>query len=137
MLLLVLCATLVAVSGDTLETSLALPDRDLTSDQGIERIAFGSCSNTRRVQKLWPAISNTKPQAWLWTGDAVYANTTDLDGLKTVLVEGANLPGYKNLLSKGEVIVDGVWDDHDLGFNDGGGQYTVARQQTTQWGYQD
>ena len=40
----------------------------------LERLAFGSCNKQQSPQPIWPVITNTtRPQAWFWTGDAVYA----------------------------------------------------------------
>ena len=39
------------------------------------RVAFGSCSQTSRVQPLWPDISSRTPDLFLWLGDIVYADT--------------------------------------------------------------
>eukprot|EP00986_Skeletonema_menzelii_P015669 scaffold12351_cov141-Skeletonema_menzelii.AAC.2 len=38
------------------------------------RLAFGSCSHPALPQPLWPIISSRKPSAFIWGGDAIYAD---------------------------------------------------------------
>ena len=39
------------------------------------RLALGSCSRHDRPQSLWGAVRGTRPDAFLWLGDAIYADT--------------------------------------------------------------
>ena len=47
------------------------------SNQVIEKIAFESCNHQDRDQSIWNAIREYQANLWIWTGDAVYANTSD------------------------------------------------------------
>eukprot|EP00573_Skeletonema_grethae_P011403 CAMPEP_0201709098 /NCGR_PEP_ID=MMETSP0578-20130828/57768_1 /ASSEMBLY_ACC=CAM_ASM_000663 /TAXON_ID=267565 /ORGANISM="Skeletonema grethea, Strain CCMP 1804" /LENGTH=226 /DNA_ID=CAMNT_0048198043 /DNA_START=89 /DNA_END=765 /DNA_ORIENTATION=- len=38
------------------------------------RLAFGSCSHPALPQPLWPIISSRKNSAFIWGGDAIYAD---------------------------------------------------------------
>lgn len=81
-------------------------------------VAFGSCNKQTLPQDFWEKISKFQPSQFLWTGDAVYTKGRALDKL---------VDAYQNLTSNGlysefsnTVKIDGVWDDHDYGVNDGG-----------------
>lgn len=45
-----------------------------------DRIAFGSCNDQDRQNKLWPIIQARNPAAFVWGGDAIYAGTRDNAG---------------------------------------------------------
>ena len=38
------------------------------------RIAFGSCSHPSLPQPLWKIIKSRRPAAFVWGGDAIYAD---------------------------------------------------------------
>lgn len=52
------------------------------------------------------------------TGDSIYAKDNTLAGLETAFKNLSRNPLYDNF--KKSVKVDGIWDDHDMGINDGG-----------------
>ncbi|MBS1682611.1 MAG: alkaline phosphatase family protein [Bacteroidetes bacterium] len=81
-------------------------------------IAFGSCSNQRKPQELWPDVINQKPALWIWGGDNIYADTGDTTELKAMYAKQKSDVGYQNILKT--CPVTGTWDDHDYGMNDGG-----------------
>jgi hypothetical protein len=90
------------------------------------RIAFGSC-NVQDVQNnLWPVIESRKPVAFIWGGDAIYADqhtptdwstfppTSELqcatpDRLKMLYREQLAVPGYRRLLDQ-NITVFGTFD---------------------------
>ena len=39
------------------------------------RLGFGSCNRVEKEQPLWPSISSAGLDAWIWGGDAIYADT--------------------------------------------------------------
>lgn len=51
-------------------------------------------------------------------GDSVYAKNNSLGGLEAAFRTLMDDPSYNNFRS--EVPIDGIWDDHDMGINDGG-----------------
>jgi len=104
----------------------AAADEDYT-EVALKRMAFTSCVKAWRPGQadLWPQVENFDPQLWLWTGDAVYANGTALSYLAPAFEEQLRVPAYERFLAYAAergVKVDGVWDDHDLGVNDGGAE---------------
>ncbi|KAH8090119.1 hypothetical protein JL720_6424 [Aureococcus anophagefferens] len=90
---------------------------DYTHDWPLYRAAFGSCNKQDKPQPLWPVIGAAAPQLWLWTGDAVYAHGSAAALARAVDRQRRN--ANYSAFAKG-VVVDGAWDDHDLGVNDAG-----------------
>jgi alkaline phosphatase D len=87
------------------------------------KIAFGSCSNQRLPQVMWPAIIENEPDLWIWMGDIIYMDSDSLEITREAYQYLKTYPDYKILADSTEVI--GIWDDHDYGLNDGGKEWTV------------
>ncbi|MFQ5913116.1 MAG: alkaline phosphatase D family protein [Nitrospinota bacterium] len=86
---------------------------------GKFRVAFGSCASVDfdPVQPIWKAVARTRPQAFLWIGDNVYADTQDSEVFRKKYRRQRMV---KNLLPfQASVPQLAVWDDHDYGLNDG------------------
>ena len=75
---------------------------------------------------LWETIIQAEPDLWIWTGDIVYADTTDMTALRNKYNRLKNYPMYQEFLEAMPVI--GVWDDHDYGLNDGGKEYSMKAE---------
>jgi alkaline phosphatase D len=95
-------------------------------------LAFGSCSDQNNPQ-LWQEVINEKPQHFFWLGDAIYAkkeNDTNLQerllSIKTAYKTQKENKVYQ-ILNK-NTIIDGIWDDHDYGMNDGGIENPLRNQ---------
>ena len=90
------------------------------------RIAFGSCNEQDQQNDFWPIIANRKPAAFIWGGDAIYADvegdidwtsfppqTTHTcatpDRLQALYQQQQNNPGYRNLLEQ-NVTIFGTFD---------------------------
>jgi hypothetical protein len=90
------------------------------------RIAFGSCNDQDVQNNLWPVIESRKPAAFIWGGDAIYADmytptdwstfppTSGLqcatpDRLKMLYREQLSVPGYRRLLDQ-NITVFGIMD---------------------------
>jgi len=97
------------------------------------RLAFGSCNSPLdvaaevRPQPLWRPILDEKPAAFLWLGDAVYADgyygptmESPVDNLKRLYDAQKSHPSYVEVMKSGLPIF-GIWDDHDFGQNNGDG----------------
>ena len=95
----------------------------------ITRLAFGSCNKQGSAQPLWEHVLAFDPQAWLWTGDSVYAKTHgwNVSALEVAYAQQRRRAGYAQLLERG-TVVDGVFDDHDLGMNDAGGGHPILAE---------
>jgi alkaline phosphatase D len=98
----------------------------LSLDRPLTTIAFGSCNNQKKEQKMWPYIAADKPNLWIWTGDIIYADTEDMrlkaDEYQKQKVDAA----YQRFTAQVPTI--GVWDDHDYGDNDACKTYPKKEQ---------
>lgn len=84
-------------------------------------IAFGSCNFQKAPNNLWNDILKNKPVVWVWGGDIVYADTQDMKLMQSYYNEVKNDSSYANF--KNNIEIQGTWDDHDFGVNDGGTEY--------------
>lgn len=90
------------------------PDADVTV------IAFGSCrKQNRTMDAMWKSVVDMKPDVFLWTGDYVYgkAGVSPPERMKEYYKVAAK---SEQLLRSSVPVIDGVYDDHDFGVNDGG-----------------
>ena len=60
------------------------------------------------------------------TGDSVYAKNNSLTGLESALKSLSDNTLYRTF--RANVEVDGTWDDHDMGVNDGGKHVTMRKE---------
>ena len=81
-------------------------------------IAFGSCNRQNKSQLFWNDIKSFEPTHFLWLGDAVYAKGKTIEKLHSAYETLTHNEYYSKFASS--VSIDGVWDDHDYGINDGG-----------------
>ena len=44
-------------------------------------ITFGSCNKVQMPQTMWSGIAANNPDLWIWLGDIIYADTTDMQAL--------------------------------------------------------
>ncbi len=79
-------------------------------------IAFGSCNKMNMPQTMWPNVVANNPSLWIWLGDIVYADTTDMRVLAADYKSLKTNPEYKKLRAKAQIV--GIYDDHDYGYND-------------------
>ncbi|KAL7575171.1 hypothetical protein ACA910_018662 [Epithemia clementina (nom. ined.)] len=131
-------------------------------NQTLTRLSFGSCHKTKYAKPdLWPVIfgttassssfssNDTRPQVWLWTGDAIYPPLRGVAPVSVLEQEYRHIKDPQNrtigygaqiavggsplLLSQADnatttttttttttIHVLGSWDDHDYGANDFG-----------------
>lgn len=80
-------------------------------------IAFGSCNKLQMPQTMWPVVAANNPELWIWLGDIIYADTTDMKALAAHYRRLKTNPEYKKLRAKAQIV--GIYDDHDYGVNDG------------------
>ena len=52
-------------------------------DQPLTKIAFGSCASQNYPQVVWDAINDVKPDLFIFLGDNIYADTTDMAVMKS------------------------------------------------------
>jgi len=90
------------------------------------RIGYGSCNRPDEPLDIWTPINQLEPDIWIWGGDIIYADNTDIRAHKAQYTELYNLPQYAQLRKKAKII--GTWDDHDYGSNDAGLEYPTKRE---------
>jgi alkaline phosphatase D len=86
----------------------------------LARIAFGSCADQEQPQPIWDAVLVYRPDLFIFAGDNVYGDSpgTEPTELKAAYDKARTLDGYNRLRRSVRHLA--VWDDHDLGVNDGG-----------------
>ncbi|WP_439881859.1 alkaline phosphatase D family protein [Pontibacter sp. MBLB2868] len=90
------------------------------------RIAFGSCNDQNKPQPLWESIVATKPDLWVWLGDNIYANTSNMLDMYTDYQKQLKQEGYQQLLVT--TPITGIWDDHDYAYDNAGADYEKKQQ---------
>ncbi|XP_065837510.1 uncharacterized protein [Oscarella lobularis] len=112
-------------------SDIILPEIELT------KLAFGSCNMHDRPQPMWSRIREQKPEIFVWLGDAIYGDTrvfpfvwrpSPLPVLKEKYRLQKSQPEYKKFVEDANVLVLGVWDDHDYNLNDGGRDYEDKKE---------
>ncbi len=94
----------------------------LADDAPIQKIAFGSCASQDFPQAVWDPINDARPDLFIFLGDNIYADTTDMDVMRKCYEKLAAIPGFKKLRESSTRIL-ATWDDHDMGANDIGNDY--------------
>jgi len=85
------------------------------------RIAFSSCLHQDKPMPFWLALRATRPDAFLWLGDNVYADTEDREKFRAIYGQLAAQPDFQAFARETQYIA--TWDDHDYGLNDGGASF--------------
>lgn len=85
------------------------------------RIAFGSCIHQDKPTPALNAVVARKPDAFVFLGDNIYGDTTDMATLKKKYEKQGAKPEFQAL--KTSTPVYAIWDDHDFGKNDAGKEY--------------
>lgn len=98
--------------------------KPIDTTMGLAVIGFGSC-NKINMPQLWTEVNANNPNIWVWLGDIIYADTSDMKALAAHYKRLKTNPEYKKLRSKAQVI--GVYDDHDYGINDGCKDYPFKK----------
>ena len=103
-----------------------LPGKLLAQDSPpppVGRIAFGSCANQDQPQPIWDAVLAYRPELFIFMGDNVYGdyNNPDAANLKRAYAGARQIAGYTRLCRTVDHMA--IWDDHDFGVNDGGGDF--------------
>ncbi len=95
-----------------------IPVIPIDTTQILTTIAFGSCNKVTEPQPLWSEIVDQQPDLWVWLGDNIYGDTTNMAVMHQEYQKQLQQPDYQKLLASTSVL--GIWDDHDYGINDGG-----------------
>lgn len=62
-----------------------------------------------------------RPDVFIFLGDNIYADTTEMDVMRAKYAKLQADPGFAKLIQSCPILA--TWDDHDYGVNDGGADY--------------
>jgi alkaline phosphatase D len=118
------CAT-APLAFDTIADFPAAPVTPPLPNIALSRIALTSCSNPTRPLDMFDTVRARKPELLLMLGDNIYGKETPgdptLGDLRTAYTQMAASQPFRDLVSS--VPTQAIWDDHDYGINDGGGDF--------------
>jgi alkaline phosphatase D len=114
-------AAAVAMGEGPRQEARPAADRVALPNEPLARIAFGSCATQERAQPIWDAVLASRPQLLLLLGDNIYADTKDMDVMRSKYAKLATMPGFAAIRKSCPILA--TWDDHDLGANDAGSDY--------------
>ncbi|NBO91369.1 MAG: alkaline phosphatase family protein [Planctomycetia bacterium] len=95
-------------------------------DKPLSRIGFGSCLRQDKPQPIWTPLLATRPELFLFLGDNIYADTTDIDVMREKYKQQSEKDGFKKLKALCPLLA--TWDDHDYGGNDAGASYPRKKE---------
>lgn len=95
-------------------------------DRPLSRIAFGSCAKQDKPQPIWNAVLEGRPELFVFLGDNIYGDTTNMQELKAKWDLLGAQPGFQKLRQSCPVIA--TWDDHDFGADDSGADYPKKQE---------
>lgn len=110
----------------TILSLLLITSSVIAADGPITRIHFGSCIKQDRPAPLFETILRDKPKLFIFLGDNIYGDTSDMKVLQAKYDRLAAIPGFAKLRSSSRVLA--TWDDHDYGMNDSGANYGKRKE---------
>ncbi|HLO94085.1 MAG TPA: alkaline phosphatase D family protein, partial [Burkholderiaceae bacterium] len=127
-----LAASALAAASGTSTSALEVPHPDGApnvptgaEDRRRLRIAFGSCANQSKPQPIWQAVRESRPDLFIFLGDNFYGDAEDEATLRRRYREFAAVESLQAF--RREVPHLAIWDDHDYGTDDSGGDYPLKR----------
>ncbi len=101
--------------------SVGTVDLATGQERPISRLLFGSCVKQDQPVPIFETILKQRPELFVFLGDNIYADTTDLDLMRAKYAKLKANEGFARLLNACPVLA--TWDDHDYGLNDAGAEY--------------
>ena len=95
--------------------------------QEVTTIAVGSCNREERSHDFFDLILRYHPEAWVWLGDNVYADSRDPEVIRRAYAAMLADEDYRNFRREVPEIY-GIYDDHDYGANDAGKEWFLKRE---------
>lgn len=99
---------------------------DGKADEYSIRIAVGSCNKVDEFNVFWDDIGEQSPEAFVWSGDIVYADSDDISVIQSEYNKQKEITDYARLREQTQIF--GIWDDHDYGKNDGGQEFEIKKE---------
>ena len=99
----------------------------LSTEVFAYKYGLGSCLDQRFKQDIWQSIKKENIDGFIFLGDNVYGDTPSgkLSKMESAYkIQQTKLPEW--LMSEKEILA--IWDDHDFGINDGGGDYPFKKE---------
>ena len=105
--------------------AVPMPSAPLDESKTLTRIVFASCAQQNEDQSIWDQIASENPDLTLYIGDNVYGDVRSEDPalpeLKAAYMRLAQSEPFARVRSMAPMLT--MWDDHDYGMNDAGGEY--------------
>ena len=95
-------------------------------DQPLSRISFGSCAKQDQPQPIWDAVVAAEPELFIFLGDNIYGDSSDMSVLKAKYDQLGAQPGFQALKKTCPIIA--TWDDHDYGADDSGAEFAMRKE---------
>lgn len=92
-------------------------------DRRLSRIAFGCCADSEKPQPVWEHVLARRNDLFIFLGDNIYGDSRDMGVLAAKYAQLATIPGFAKLRETTPLVA--MWDDHDFGENDAGGEYPM------------
>ncbi len=92
------------------------------STSTLSRIAFGSCLDQDKPRPIWNAVVDAHSELFLFVGNVINADTTNLNEKAAAYAKLASQPEYQHLLQSCPIWA--TWDDADYGAGDAGADFT-------------
>ncbi len=105
--------------------AVPMPSAPLDETATLTRIVFASCAQQNEDQSIWDVIAAENPDLTLFIGDNVYGDVYSRDAalpeLKAAYMRLAQSEPFSRARAAAPMLT--MWDDHDYGLNDAGGEY--------------
>ncbi|MEO1013999.1 MAG: alkaline phosphatase D family protein [Pseudomonadota bacterium] len=102
-----------------------MPSAPLDQSRWPQRIVFASCLQQNEDQSIWNTIAAADPDLVLYIGDNVYGDVRSRDPalpeLKAAYMRLAQSVPFARVRANAPLLP--MWDDHDYGLNDAGGEF--------------
>lgn len=99
----------------------------------IESVAVGSCFKVQgTMSETMSRIVQSKPDLFMWLGDNIYADTTDMGVMQGKYDNKKRNTDYQRFL-EANIPVLATWDDHDFGANNAGNNYSKRQESQQQF----
>lgn len=106
-----------------------LHSASIVDDKKLVTIAFGSCFDQRNEDKIFRIIREANPDLVLLLGDNVYPDSEEYDpnlkSLRKAYWKLGRSPEFSKLRERTPIM--SIWDDHDYGLNDAGGDWPLKK----------
>jgi alkaline phosphatase D len=107
-----------------------MPSAPLDPSRTLTRIIFASCAQQNEDQSIWNRVADESADLVIYLGDNVYgdvrSNDPSLPELKAAYMRLSMSEPFARVRAAAPLLT--VWDDHDMGMNDGGGDYPLKEQ---------